>query len=71
LYHDVVIHFSVTYTHSFHADCPNGFDYVLADNNQMSASSVYTKDTGDPAILKLHGPANGRLYNIMNAGIKY
>ena len=34
----------------------------------MSASSVYTKDTGDPTILKLHGPGNGRLYNIMNAG---
>jgi hypothetical protein len=52
----------------FHADCPNGFDYVIVGNDQMSASSVYTKDTGDPTILKLHGPGNGRLYNVINAG---
>ncbi|XP_028409334.1 coadhesin-like [Dendronephthya gigantea] len=52
----------------FSRDCPNGFDYVVVDANQMSASSVYTRDTGDPTLLKLHGPGNGRLYNVMNAG---
>ena len=52
----------------FPVDCPNGFDYVVVDANQMSASSVYTRDTGDPTLLRLHGPGNGRLYNVMNAG---
>lgn len=49
-------------------DCPNGFDYVYVDNNQLSASSVYTRNTGDGTIMRYHAPANGKLYNVMNAG---
>uniref|UniRef100_A0A6P8J241 Coadhesin-like isoform X1 n=1 Tax=Actinia tenebrosa TaxID=6105 RepID=A0A6P8J241_ACTTE len=48
--------------------CGNGFEPISLSPHQLSASSTYSKDTGDKIIQFRHAPYNGILNNTQNAG---
>ncbi|KAK3697938.1 hypothetical protein QZH41_013020, partial [Actinostola sp. cb2023] len=48
--------------------CGNGFEMITLTSHQFTASSTYSKDTGDALIKARHAPYNAVLNNTQNAG---
>ena len=49
-------------------ECKNDFELINVRDTQMSASSVYTKDTNNQKIMEYHAPSKGKLLNTAYAG---